>query len=218
MSHAVPPAFLFRWAFPVPQCLDLSGERIANLMGNSAQRLPDLSELTGQKSFAEVSCGWNPQGFGVAASVRGKSGEYKFDPLRALDSDGLQVWIDTRCTQNVHRATRFCHHFCILPGNGHAKTSRPLVMQVPLAQAREASKGDTTAAISVAARFVEGGYDLAAWFPAGALTGYEPLNHPRLGFYAAVKDAELGEQPLIVGREFPFDFDPSLWQTLELVS
>ncbi len=31
-----------------------------------------------------------------------------------------------------------------------------------------------------------------------------------------MKDAELGEQFLTVGREFPYDHDPSLWSTLEL--
>lgn len=33
---------------------------------------------------------------------------------------------------------------------------------------------------------------------------------------ALCADAELGEQFLTIGREFPIDFDPSMWQVLEL--
>jgi hypothetical protein len=59
------------------------------------------------------------------------------------------------------------------------------------------------------------GYRLEAWFPADSLVGFDPAAHPRLGFYSLVRDAELGEQFLTVGREFPIEYDPSLWQTLE---
>ncbi len=27
-------------------------------------------------------------------------------------SDGLHLWIDTRNSRDVHRATRFCHRWC----------------------------------------------------------------------------------------------------------
>ncbi len=56
------------------------------------------------------------------------------------------------------------------------------------------------------------------WTPAECLQGYDRDSNPLLGFYYAVKDAELGEQFLTVGREFPFDHDPSLWSTLELAT
>ena len=61
------------------------------------------------------------------------------------------------------------------------------------------------------------GYLLEAWIGAEALSGFEPESNPRLGFYYCLRDAELGEQFLAVGREFPFAHDPSLWATLELV-
>ena len=47
--------------------------------------------------------------------------------------------------------------------------------------------------------------------------GFEPAEHPRLGFTYAVIDRELGEQTFSVGRPMPYDEDPSLWATLELV-
>ena len=49
-----------------------------------------------------------------------------------------------------------------------------------------------------------------------AITGFDPQEHPRLGFTYAVIDRELGEQTLTVGSPMPYQEDPSLWATLEL--
>src|SRR5207237_937768 len=62
-----------------------------------------------------------------------------------------------------------------------------------------------------------GGYLLEAFLPAAALHGYDPEQHPRLGFFYSVRDEELGEQLLSLTLEFPFWEDPSLWSVLELV-
>ncbi len=61
------------------------------------------------------------------------------------------------------------------------------------------------------------GYRLECFIPAAAMMGFEPGEHPRLGFTYAVIDRELGEQTFSVGRPMPYDEDPSLWATLELV-
>jgi hypothetical protein len=61
------------------------------------------------------------------------------------------------------------------------------------------------------------GYRLEAFVPAAALTGFDPAEQPQLGFTYAVVDRELGEQTLTVGSEFPYQSDPSLWSTLDLV-
>jgi hypothetical protein len=61
------------------------------------------------------------------------------------------------------------------------------------------------------------GYLMSAFIPAAALTGFNPVDHPRLGFTYQLFDRELGQQYFSVGSEFPFSADPSLWGTLELV-
>ena len=58
---------------------------------------------------------------------------------------------------------------------------------------------------------------LEGFLPAAALNGFDPEQNPRLGFYYAVRDAELGEQVLNVGSDFPYWEDPSLWSVLELM-
>jgi hypothetical protein len=49
------------------------------------------------------------------------------------------------------------------------------------------------------------------------LAGFDPDQNRRLGFCYAVHDAELGDQTLSVGADFPYWEDPSLWSVLELV-
>ena len=49
------------------------------------------------------------------------------------------------------------------------------------------------------------------------LVGFDPAQHPQLGFHYTIRDSELGEQSLAVGSEFPYASDPSLWQTIQLV-
>ena len=61
------------------------------------------------------------------------------------------------------------------------------------------------------------GYALDIFVPAQALTGFDPQEHPRLGFNYALVDRELGEQTLSAGSPMPYQEDPSLWATLELV-
>ena len=137
---------------------------------------------------------------------------------RPEDSDGLQVWIDTRDVHNVHRAGRFCHRFVFLPaGGGRNSTNRwpnrcrsigpgnsPIRFGRDCCKARCRKRAD--------------GYMLEALIPAEALTGFDPAEHPRLGFTYAVIDRELGEQTFGVGSPMPYQEDPSLWATLELIA
>jgi len=49
------------------------------------------------------------------------------------------------------------------------------------------------------------------------LTGFDPQEHPRLGFNYAIIDRELGVETFSAGPPLPYDEDPSLWATLEMV-
>ena len=71
--------------------------------------------------------------------------------------------------------------------------------------------------IAVQARSGKDGYVLRAAIPAISLTGFDPDEHRRLGFFYAVTDRELGGQMLALSAEYPAASDPSLWSTLQLV-
>ncbi|MGC3967213.1 MAG: hypothetical protein QM775_07540 [Pirellulales bacterium] len=60
------------------------------------------------------------------------------------------------------------------------------------------------------------GYLLDCLVTPQALTGWDPVENPRLGFTYAVIDREIGTQTFSCGPEFPYHEDPSLWATLEL--
>jgi hypothetical protein len=216
MPSVVPHRFLFRYSIPVHRVdrLPKKGGKLLDLPKKCD--LPDFAELDDAVSFAELRAAWNERGLGFSLTVSGKKHPPSGDRRTPTESDGLQVWIDMRNTQTIHRASRFCRHFCLLPTGGGPKGDQPIGLSVPIARAREEQPLADPKAIAVRVEPLSGGYNLEAWLPAEVLTGYEPQANPLLGFYYCVRDAELGEQFLSVGHEFPFAHDPSLWSTLEL--
>jgi hypothetical protein len=135
---------------------------------------------------------------------------------RIDDSDGLQLFIDTRNTQNIHRAGRFCHRFAFLPIGAGRKLDEPVAMLLAINRAKESPREIETGALKVRCQRLPDGYSLEGFIPAAALTGYSPADQPAIGFSYAVIDRELGWQTFSVGPELPFVEDPSLWGTLEL--
>jgi hypothetical protein len=154
--------------------------------------------------------------------VTGKKMPIADVPDEPREGDGFQIWLDTRNTQTIHRASRFCHHFAFLPhptpsrSGGGRRISTASAYQFSIALAKEDAPSNRANQLAAASRSVSAGYVLDAWIPAECLAGYDPEANPLLGFYYVVRDAELGEQFLAVSRDFPFDHDPSLWSTLEL--
>lgn len=213
----VPHRFLNRYSFPVLSVAKPGTK--GNVPPKLAARhvLPDLGELDDVRSFAEIRVGWNADGLAIAAHVAGKSHPLSVKSDAPTESDGLQIWIDTRNTQSIHRASRFCHHFCLLPGGAGSKGDQPMAVALPIARSRDEMPLPDPSQISVAVQHSKTEYQLEAWLPAHVLHGFDPEANPLLGFYYYLRDAELGEQFLTVGRDFPFAHDPSLWSTLELV-
>lgn len=216
MTRVVPAAFLFRYALPVAKADRLSPKAIATWQLPESLAIP--AELDAASRFADVRLAWNEKGIALAVVVNGKTAAPQCDPAVPTESDGVQVWIDTRDTQSIHRAGRFCHHFCVLPSGGGNRKQDPIAIAVPIARAREDAPLVESPAIPVFAELSQTGYRLHAWFAAEVLNGFDPEATPRLGFYYAVRDSELGTQTLTVGDEFPYAHDPSVWSTLELTS
>jgi hypothetical protein len=218
MSQLVTPSFLFRWSFPVVKIPSLPNRagRLLDLPDNCS--FPSLSELDSRRDFANVRLAWNSEGLGVSVEVRGRTKKPDCAADVRAQSDGLTIWIDTRNTQGVHRATRFCHQFCLLPAGGGKKGQDPTFIQIPLARAREQVDSTDLTLIQLQSEVDKTGYWMDAWLPAEIFVGFDPAASPRLGFHYHIHDNELGDQSLAVGSEFPVASDPSLWQTLELVS
>ncbi|MHC4063426.1 MAG: hypothetical protein ACYSUI_02840, partial [Planctomycetota bacterium] len=70
--------------------------------------------------------------------------------------------------------------------------------------------------IRVGARITADGYTMDAHLPADCLSGFDPVEHPRIGFYYILEDHEHGQQFLTVGDDLYWYVDPSTWATAEL--
>jgi hypothetical protein len=210
------PTFVFRFAVPVLQT-DVTWKSGGIELGKE-HSLPTFQELDGEKKFADFRCGWSAKGLFFDVLVVGKLQQPWCRETRLEDSDHVQIWVDTRDTKNIHRASRFCHRFLLMPAGAGPTQDAAISTMLKINRAREESRTLNAERIPVASRRIEHGYRLSAFLPAAALSGYDPSEQSRLGFTYSISDRELGWQCFSVGPGFPFAEDPSLWGTLELQS
>lgn len=218
MNQIVPPSFLFRWSF-VARRLDnipRAGGRLLDLPQECV--LTSLSELDQSKSFAVVKVAWNDSGLGFSARISGKTERPKCDSHQPDTGDRIQLWINTRNSQTIHRPTKFCHRFVLLPTGGGPKRTGAFVKSQPIAISNESLASPNVEKVRLHAEVSSTGYELEAWFPVEVFTGFDPSNHSRLGLHYLIHDHELGTQALASVSDFRFETDPSLWQTVELSS
>jgi len=212
----LPSTFLFRFACPFFHKRTMWSDDSVKL--GDEHRLPSFGELEGNRIFADVRGGWNEQGLAFWVRVFGKKQLPWCRESRVEDSDCFQVWIDTRATQNIHRAGRFCHRFVFMPGGSGRNFEESTALLMPINRARENPKPPPAGSVALRSEKRIDGYILHTRIDAAALTGFDPREQPRLGFCYAVNDRELGEQTFCVSSEFPFEEDPSLWGALDLTS
>lgn len=211
----VPPRFLFRFITPIRHT-HIHWTDTGQELGTEHRLLP-LGELDGERQFADVRAAWNPSGLVFNVRVDQKRHLLWCHDTRLDESDGLQLWIDTRNTQNIHRATRFCHRFAFLPVGGGRNFDQPIADQLLINRARENARPVRPRELQISCRVHPSGYALAAFVPAIALDGYNPEEYHEIGFHYVVLDRELGIQSFAVSSVMPYDEDPSLWATLEMV-
>ena len=214
----LPQAFWFRLSIPCRRIdgLPRTGPRGRLLDLPESCALPDLAQLEGGRSWAEVRVAWNPAGLAVAIEATGKTGPITFEEGPTL-ANGAQLWIDTRDTRGIHRASRFCHRFTAKLSPGGSRTALEVELaQRPIARAVADAPTCQIETLSARAERLSGGWRLELFFPAEALHGFDPETNRRLGFAYQVSDPDREDQFLGVGREFPIGEDPSLWSTLEL--
>jgi hypothetical protein len=216
----IAPRFLFRFAVPVKRRDPIWKQGGIEL--DESFRLMNLAALDAnsadaERSFADVRMAWSPDGLAFNVTVAGKDQPPWCRDSRLADSDGLSVWIDTRATLNIHRASRYCHRFAFLPAGGGRGNLEPVADQLLINRARENARPVKPRELAVVSRMKKDGYWLAAFVPAVALGGYDPQQYRQLGFTYAIFDRERGLQTFASGPAFPFDEDPTCWAVLDLV-
>jgi hypothetical protein len=214
----VPNRFLFRVTYTCPHVKDMPREDDDRLLDlPESCRVDNSAAMDEQRNFADVRLAWNDLGIGLQVEVRGKDQQPQGDAARPRGSDGVTLWLDMRDARTSHRASRYCHQFHFLPIGGGPDRDEPVYLQTKINRALHDAPLASADAVPFRSSITKSGYLLEAFLPAAVLHGFDPGQNPRLGFYFAVRDAELGEQVLSVGSDFPYWEDPSLWAVVELV-
>ncbi|HTQ37700.1 MAG TPA: hypothetical protein VMJ32_01660 [Pirellulales bacterium] len=217
MPHQLlPPSFLFRLAVPCRQAAKLWTPKGVTL--EDEYLLPNFAELDDAPQRVQVRAAWSEQGLAFSVAVQGKKQPPWCRESRIDDSDGVYLWIDTRDTHNIHRASRFCHQFVFLPTGGGYQQAQPIAELIAINRSRENPKPLVRDSLGAVCHKLNDGYRLDIAIPAAALTGFDPAEHPKLGFHWAVIDREIGEHTFCCPPTLPYKEDPSTWGTLELVT
>ena len=214
----VPPSFLFQYSMAVPRVEAIPRKKGSLLQLDDGCSLFVPGSMNDTDNAFGLRMAWNPEGLGIELDVPGK----KLPPAgRRKDlknSDSISLFVDTRHTANVHRATEYCCSLVVLPCDENAD-EKPTAAFVEIAQQR-ASKSDRDGGkcpVQVSVR--PDGYRLEIWIPTSQMFGFDEAPEiGRIGFSCLIHDTELGEIPLNVGGDFPVAFDPSTWLQLELKS
>lgn len=214
----LPHRFLLRVAYPCRYVKAMPREDDDRLLDLPEEcRIDSYAAMDEKRDFADVRLAWNEFGIGVQVAVKGKDQLLQGDVSRPRGSDGVTVWLDSRDARTSHRASRFCHQFHLLPTGGGPDGDEPVLTQTKINRALQDAPMVNLSEVPFRSARTRSGYVVEAFLSATVLNGFDPEQNRRLGFYYAVRDAELGEQVLSVGSDFPYWEDPSLWSVLELV-
>ena len=178
--------------------------------------LPKLSALDGGVDFADVWACWNESGLAIACRVSGKKRPLRCTASKFWMGDNLRLCTDMRDARANKRATRFCQQFYFMPVGGGAKKTKPVVGINPIKRARESAPTIDATRIEIASCVEPDGYALEAIIPAACLSGFDPREHSRIGFYYMLEDGDHGQQFLTVGDDLNWYIDPSTWATAVL--
>ncbi len=184
-------------------------------------RLMSSSDLCGTSDWIDLRCAWATTGLAFVFDYKGAS-------KKISGMVKLNIWIDTRNTRNVHRATRFCHQFRIEfdptiliarkrgPKETLAPGAEPSQIRINRALA-DAPIADRDSIYTDLLTNDKGGFRLAIFFTSQALNGFDIEANRMLGLAYRIQAPGRDWQRLGPGLEFPVAEDPSLWTVLELV-
>ncbi|MDR3233414.1 MAG: hypothetical protein LBT46_07110, partial [Planctomycetaceae bacterium] len=161
--------------------------------------------------------GWNESGLFFSVIVFGKKQRPWCKAVHPDDSDGLQLFLDTRNVKDIHRSNRFCHRILIMPSGSGQNQSEPTAVWLPMQRAKEHPNPIDLKQIQVKSVLTLDGYRLDIFLPGSILTGFDPAEHPALGFHYSLSDRECGSFYFAADPPLPAEHDPSLWTTLSLV-
>jgi len=161
----------------------------------------------------DMRIAWSEEGLTLQFRLTGKT-RRPYCRLNDLEhSDALEVFIDTRNTKSVHRATRYCHRFLFLPTGTGVGDKEPYgsMLKIHLARGEPSTMGGFMP--QVESKLSATGYQLTCHLSRKYLEGGSPTEQPEIGLFFQARDSELGNLNLVYDQQLPVSEDPSLWPT-----
>lgn len=183
---------------------------------DDACRLPSFADVASVPDVLDLWIAWNASGLAVRGVARGVGTSRWCHTTRPEDSDGLQLWIATRPTGESHRAGRYCRRIALLPTGAGRLANKPAAVAATIPRTSEVPVELPTDSVLIESAATADGWRIDACLTAAALPGWDPLEIPRLGFFAALVDRRLGKVPCFAPPAYPWDGDPTTWAELEL--
>lgn len=211
----IPASYLFRFSTPI-----FIREKGWNQKGVTLEpryALPNLSSLdTAEDGPVETRVSWNADGLTLQFQVTGKKMRPHCRLTDLEQSDAIEIFVDTRNTKTVHRATRFCHRFMFFPTGGGDEKKDPhgTMLKIHLARGEPTCMGQFRPFVH--SKIKRNGYTLTCHLHKDHLEGWQPAEQAEIGLFFLVRDQELGVNCLAYDHQLPVSEDPSLWPTVFL--
>lgn len=175
--------------------------------------LPSTSFLLHEESFAEVKMGWNEEELLIEVIVDKAFEECSLSAFAA--SDTIELFVDTRDLKSAGYATKFCHHFLILP----KEVEGILAQEISRFRTADSHPLSDPSAIKVDTRFGRKQYTVQITLSAACLHGYDPRSIKKLGFTYTCNRFQGAPQNFSLScKEYSPMQHPSRWASLSLGS
>lgn len=178
-------------------------------------RLPNMAGISGVPDIMELFVAWNPNGLAIRASLpvldlHGGAPQHGLKTATASIFGSPLVLLDRAIGPGVIVAGS--HSFQREVAHGHTAVAAAAVIP----RTSEPASLLENDSVMIDSAESPNGWRIDAWMTAEALFGWDPTENPRIGFFAAVVDRQLGHIPYAGAPDLPWESDPSLWCELDL--
>lgn len=173
--------------------------------------LPSFSKLLSERAHSKVFAGWNPKGLFFEVQVGKPFKECFFPEYRKGDS--VELFIDTRDLKTAGFATRFCHHFVILP----KPVDELNAIEVTKFRSDDNHELCDGSKIFVKSEFKGASYSMQIKLPKECLHGYDPTSFDRLGLsYRINHGGKEAQHFTLSSNTVHIENHPARWASMQM--
>lgn len=177
----------------------------------SSYLLPSTSSLLAEEAFSDVAMAWSEEGVVVEVFVHKPFEEAQYP--RYQEGDALELFIDTRDLKTAGFATRFCHHFVILP----QEVQGIRALEITRFRTEDSHPLCDPNELQVKSDFEKKCYWMQVFIPSSCLHGYDPSGMNRMGFTYRISRFKAEPQHFAIrSQDWAIDQNPKLWASLTL--